>query len=395
VTVAVLVDRYPELSETFVATEVGALRAAGLTVRVESLAAPAFPAPGVPPPDALWERESTRERLRAMAWLASRHPLRCAADLASRRRWRRDEPVPPLRMLAPAARRLASDEAVSHLHAHFAAGAALAALRLSRILGLPYSVTAHGYDIFQRPANLAEKLREAAFATSGSRYTVEHLRAVAGPGAEVHEIVMGVDPGLFERASAYPGGRTVVAVGRLVEKKGFADLVDAVGLMRDGGDAPGRVVIAGDGPLRGALAARIAARRIGDVVELAGALPHAQVRELLERADVLCMPCVVAADGDRDSMPVVVKEALAMGVPVVATDAVGLPEVVRPGWGALAPPGDPPALAAALRSELSRPPGERAARGRAGRAFVAERFDSRTQAARLAELIGAARNASL
>jgi glycosyltransferase involved in cell wall biosynthesis len=100
------------------------------------------------------------------------------------------------------------------------------------------------------------------------------------------------------------------------------------------------------------------------------------------------MPAVVAADGDRDSMPVVVKEALAMEVPVVATDEVGLPEVVRPEWGALVAPHDPDALARALRAELDRPVAERAARGRAGRAFVLEHCSLRGQAERLSTLIG-------
>jgi glycosyltransferase involved in cell wall biosynthesis len=93
---------------------------------------------------------------------------------------------------------------------------------------------------------------------------------------------------------------------------------------------------------------------------------------------------VVAANGDRDTMPVVVKEALAMEIPVVASDAVGLPEVVRPEWGRLVSPGDAEALARALDEVLSLPPEERAAMGRAGREFVADHCNVRTETARLA-----------
>jgi glycosyltransferase involved in cell wall biosynthesis len=96
---------------------------------------------------------------------------------------------------------------------------------------------------------------------------------------------------------------------------------------------------------------------------------------------------VVAGDGDRDTMPVIAKEALAMEVPVVASDAVGLPEVVRPQWGRLVPPGDPRALAVALAELLALPAAERAAMGRAGRAHVVAECDVRAGSARLAELV--------
>lgn len=293
----------------------------------------------------------------------------------------------PLRGLAPAARRLRS-EGVQHLHAHFAAGAALDALRLARILRLPYSVTAHAYDIYLSPANLREKLTAAAFATSGCEYTVRDLRAIA-PEADVHEVIMGVDGERFARSRPHPGGRAVVAVGRLVEKKGFVHLIEAAALLRE--RAPlDRVTIAGEGSLRAQLEARVRDLALEDVVELPGDSPPDGVRELLEAADLLAMPCVVADDGDRDSMPVVVKEALAMEVPVVASDEVGLPELVRPEFGRLAAPADPAALAGAIEELLALPSHGRAEMGRAGRAHVLEHCDVGREAAKLATLIEAA-----
>src|SRR5207248_4447076 len=131
-----------------------------------------------------------------------------------------------------------------------------------------------------------------------------------------------------------------------------------------------RVWIAGDGPLAEDLPALATARGVADVVELTGPVSHDRVRELLEETAVLCMPSVVAADGDRDSMPVVVKEALAMEVPVVATDEVGLPELVREEWGRLVPPRDAAALAAAIEDLLALPAERRAEMGRAGRVHV-------------------------
>jgi glycosyltransferase involved in cell wall biosynthesis len=177
-----------------------------------------------------------------------------------------------------------------------------------------------------------------------------------------------VDAGRFVRARPHPGGRTVLALGRLVEKKGFAHLVHATALLARLDAAPERVVIAGDGPLRAELEELASELGVAGIVELPGALAHDAVAELMERADVFAMPSVVAANGDRDSMPNVVYEALAMELPVVASDMVGLSEVVRPGWGRLVPPGDHVALARALRelADERRASGTRLAAARLG-----------------------------
>ena len=362
VRVLVLLDRFPVLTETFVVNEIQALRAAGHDVRVESLER----GDGEPPVAVEYRRRGT---LRDLAWLVARHPLRCVADLAARRRLGREEWVRPLRDLAPTVRRL---RAGGHIHVHFAAGAALDALRISALTGVPYSVTAHAWDIWLAPRNLTLKLERAAFVTTGCEYNARHLRTIA-PRANVHVIVMGVDGERFRRSAPLSGGRTVLGVGRLVRKKGFGDLARAAA----GLDA--RVRIVGDGPLRDELHG----------VELAGALDPDGVRDELDGADVLAMPCVVAPDGDRDSMPVVVKEAMAMELMVVATDEVGLPECVREPWGRLVPPGDPGALRAAIEEVLALPLGERAAAGAAAREWVLEHADVHRETARLADLIAA------
>jgi colanic acid/amylovoran biosynthesis glycosyltransferase len=191
---------------------------------------------------------------------------------------------------------------------------------------------------------------------------------------------MGVDAGAFRRRQPLPGDRTVLAVGRLVEKKGFDVLVEAAAQV---GDV--RVRILGDGPLRAELERQIAAT--GAPVELLGGGPPARVLALMEEADVLAMPCVVAADGDRDSMPVVVKEAMAMEVLVVASDEVGLPECVLAPWGRLAAPGDAAALADALRAALALTGQERATAGAAARAWVGEHASVDAETARMAALI--------
>ena len=392
--IAILSDRFPEVSETFIAQEALALERLGWSVRIEATNRALRPnrAAGRALPAAYVEDEPVVRRALDLLWLAARHPLGLLADLIARLRWRQQEPVLPLRALAPSAHRIARGDVV-HLHAHFAAEAALTALRLHRLLGVPYSVTAHAYDIYLEVRNLEEKLREAAFATSGCDYTVRDLRTIAPQSADrIHKVIMGIDAGQLRRRTRHPDRGPIVSVGRLVEKKGFADLIAAAAILHERAAVDG-VVIVGDGPLRGALEAQIAAAGLGGIVRLAGACQPEETLALIEQAAVFCLPCVVARNGDRDSMPVVVKEALALEVPVVVTDEVGLPELVRPGWGALVPPHDPPALAAALQAMLERPTAERAAMGKAGREFVLEHCNVDTETARLAALIEAAGSA--
>jgi glycosyltransferase involved in cell wall biosynthesis len=371
-----VLDQWPELSETFVVNELQALRRLGHDVRVQ--AARKAPHPNPEAPADVDVRLLGDAHLRDLLWLAPRRPRACAADLLRRRRWRREEWARPLRALAGPARRIieGSDE---HLHAHFAAGAALDALRLAALTGRPFSVTAHAYDIFASPRNLREKLERAGAVFSGCDYNVVRLRELA-PRADVHEIVMGVDASAFGRHDPPPGGRSILAVGRLVEKKGFDVLVEAAGRLADV-----TVRIIGDGPLRGALAEQIAATAAP--VELLGSRPPAEVLAAMARADVLAMPCVVARDGDRDSMPVVVKEAMALGRLIVASAEVGLPECVLAPWGFLAAPGDPHELAAALGAALELGPEERLRAGHAARAWVREHADVDRETAAMAAVI--------
>jgi glycosyltransferase involved in cell wall biosynthesis len=292
--------------------------------------------------------DGRRDRVLSLAWLAARHP------------------VGVLRDLAPAARR-ASRFALRSPARALRRGCGARRDAPGKLLGKPSSFATHGYDIFQRPANHVEKHERAAFAVSACHYSASHLRGVVGGEAatRIHRLMVGVDGERFRRRRPYPGASTVKAVGRLVEKKGLADLVDAVALMRDR-DSGLRLRIVGDGPLRPALEHKVDELGAGDSIQLLGARTHEDVRDLLEEADVLAMQCVVAADGDRDTMPVVVKEALAMEIAVVATEEVGLPEVVKPGWGRLVPPHDPAALAAALDEVLAMPASDRVGMGRGG-----------------------------
>jgi colanic acid/amylovoran biosynthesis glycosyltransferase len=388
--IVVACDRFPLLTTQFISREIVALHEAGWRVRVEAVERPERPVLGGARGIRVdyIEEEGTLDRISAMAALALRHPLRCLRDLFERRGLEPADRM-PLRAIAPAALRLGAG-GERHVHVHFAALAAANALRAGRIAGVPVSITPHAQEVYLEPVSLPEKIARAAFVTTVCEYNFELLRRLAPEHAQkVHNIPIGVRPEAHFRDTSYPGGRTVVAVGRLIEQKGFVHLVDAVALL-ERSEPVDRLLIAGDGPLRAELEARIAEHGVGHRIELLGSLEPGPIRELIERADVFAVPSVVAADGNRDAVPVVLYEAMAAAVPVVASDEVGLPENVRPEWGRLVPPGDPAELAAAISELLALPAAERAAMGEAGAAFIRSERDLATQTARLIELIEAA-----
>jgi len=378
-------DRFPVPSETFVINEVRALERLGWRVRFEAVARPDRPVPGGTRSLAVsyLEDEGALDRAVALAWLLVRHPVRCIRDRVECRRWSVEERL-PLRALGPQARRLARG-GDRHVHVHFAALAAVNALRVGRIVGVPVSVTAHGHEIFATPRSLREKLERAAFAVAPCEYTAGYLRGVA-PDGRLETIGMGVDGDRFRRRTRHGQGRTVAGIGRLVPKKGFGFLVEAAAMLNERGSLD-RLVIAGDGPLGDVLEEQIERAGLQDRARLLGLIDADGVHDLLENVDLLAVPCVIAPDGDRDAMPVVAKEALAMEVPVVASDEVGLPEIVKPAWGRLVNPGDPYALAQAMDELLCLPLAERVAMGKAGRAFVLEHFDLLREGEKLASLI--------
>jgi glycosyltransferase involved in cell wall biosynthesis/GT2 family glycosyltransferase len=389
VSMVILLDEFPTLTETFVLGEIRALQRGGNRVRVEAASRPARQIRGGARGLDVdyWEDDGIARKLASLVWLVRRSPGRCARDLISRRRWRRHEEVWPLRSLGPPARRIV-ESGEAHLHAHFAAGAALNAMRLGALLDLPYSVTVHAYDVFQERRNLREKLDGAAFSTGVCASTVEHLRALmpAATAPRIQEVGMGVDGERFRRRRPHGSQRTVVAVGRLVEKKGFSHLLDAAAIL-ERSEPLDRLVVVGDGPLRRELEDQAVRLGIEHRVVFTGTLEHDEVRAQIEGSSVLVMPSVVAADGDRDSLPVVVEEALALEVPVVASDLAGLPEVVRPEWGRIVPPADADMLAAAITEVLNLNVERRAKMGRAGRAFILEHRGVDGEAARLAALV--------
>jgi glycosyltransferase involved in cell wall biosynthesis len=257
------------------------------------------------------------------------------------------------------------------------------------MLGIPYSVTAHANDIFVNPILLREKLEGSVFTVTVSEFNRNHLQATA-PELPAERLVVlhpWVDVASVEPRGSKPGAATlhIVSVGRLVEKKGHRHLIEACGLLGERGVDVDCTII-GAGPLHDELGVLIDRLAVGDRVRLTGALPQADVRSILSTADVFVLACVVAEDGDRDGIPVSIAEAMSMAIPVVSTDLVGISELVHPGAGFLAPPGDPDALADRIEEIAGMEGSEREKMGAIAREVVEQGFDLRKGVRVLAEL---------
>jgi colanic acid/amylovoran biosynthesis glycosyltransferase len=281
------------------------------------------------------------------------------------------------------AARLMQAAGVDHVHCHFANHPAAAGFIVHRLTGIPYSFTAHGSDLHVDRRMLCKKIAESAFVVPISEYNREVMIEECGERIRPKLIVIhcGVDLAVFgPHDPPETGPFTILAVGTLHEVKGQSYLVEACRLLRDEGvDVACNVV--GDGPDRAALTRQIAQAGLEDRVQLLGRLNRADVSDLLRRAHVLAAPSVPTRHGKREGIPVVLMEAMASGLPVVASRISGIPELVEDGVsGLLVQPRDARALADAL-ARLESDPGLRRRLAEAGRSEVEAEFDLRKNAA--------------
>jgi colanic acid/amylovoran biosynthesis glycosyltransferase len=395
-TVAYLLKMYPRFSETFILSELLELERQGVRLHVVSLKKP---------DDGVFHADVARLRARVTylpeslladprAWaatharLARGDPRRYAAALARALTLRRRTALKHFLqagMIAPLVPRLG----ITHVHAHFASAPAAVALHLHRLTGVSYSLTAHAKDIYIDGVDetaLAAKLRSARFVVTVSDYNRRHLGRLVDPQRLVR-IYNGID---LERLA--PNGAPsadpplVLGVGRLIEKKGFEDLVRACAVLVGEGRRLSCAIV-GKGPLEARLESLAKDLGIGDVVTLTGPLPQGRLLALYRRASVVVAPCIVGSDGNRDGLPTVLIEAMALGVPVVATDVTGIPELVQDHrTGLVVPQRDPEAVARAV-GRLLDDRAAAAALARAGRAAVEAEFDVRRNVGRLRSLL--------
>ncbi len=320
--VCYIVKRFPRLSQTFVLNELLALQRQGVALTVV----------------ALRHSEETHARYAELT-----APVYYLADLAS---------TPPIDVAGEAAliTALVIKRGITHLHAHFATRAATIACLVSANTGVPFSFTAHAHDIFHAEVDrsaLACTIAAARFVITVSEYNRCYLSDLLQTEHRVGRVIRlynGVD---LTRLKPTDSQSTdlIVGVGRLIAKKGFADLVDAIGYLRVMGRAV-RCLIVGEGEERMTIQRRIAANNLEDAVWLLGAQPPEETIRIIGSAAVFALPCMIGADGDRDGMPTVLVEAMALGTPVVSTNVAGISELVEhERTGLLAVEHDPLSLA--------------------------------------------------
>lgn len=300
-----ILKRFPSLSQTFILNEILELEHQGVAVEILSLRRP--------------RPEPTHSRLEAL-----KAPVCYLEDLTE------PEYTSPLEQAA----NWAKTRRLQHLHAHFATSAAEFAMLAAKAAEISYSFTAHARDIFHEKvdkAALAERIQHARFVVTVSDYNRHYLnnllesRSVNG---HVYRLYNGIDPDLLQPVrSGYESG-LIVSIGRLVPKKGLLYLVAACAELRDR-NVPFKTIIIGEGDERAALQDAIRQFSLENHVSLAGAMVQSDVIAALSRAHLFALPCIVADDGDVDGLPTVILEAMAMGVPVVSTRLVGIPEMIR------------------------------------------------------------------
>ncbi|UCG49945.1 MAG: glycosyltransferase family 4 protein [Phycisphaerales bacterium] len=292
------------------------------------------------------------------------------------------------------ARRL-DREGIGHVHAYFLSWPAVIALALCQATRRSFSISAHARDIFVEHGAVELKVSRAKFVAVCTQQGLGHLKS--NLGAEHHEKLHLCYHGMH-RASERAAGRgeqawgsnqaeTIVAVGRLIAKKGFEDLLRAFALVLE--TRPGcRLLIIGDGPEREKLGELIDELSIADSVELLGWQPPDVTSGLIGRAAVLAVPSVIAEDGDRDGIPNVILEAFAAGSPVVASALDGIKEAVEhERSGLLVQPGNTEELSSALKRLLD-DGGLRQVLARGAYEVLAERFDAAANIEQLSMLLG-------
>jgi len=418
--VAYIMNGFPRLSETFIANEIHLLEKMGLRLRLFSVKREDEPirhpvvsmikAPLRYLPDATslsgtsawrWLRQNVPTFADGNRAIARRHPLRYVATLASAIAmcWKyRAAPLKPrkvfLKEFLQAAQIAGEIEVagnVGHLHGHFCHGVATITWFVSQLTGIPFSFTAHAKDIYQADLNpgdlLDRKLTAARFVVTCTDANAQVLKARQHGATIVHTIYHGLDTDFFSpRTAGAQPPPMILSVGRLVEKKGFNYLIDACAKLKHEGLDFTCIIVGERGSAYEAIARQIDDLGLREVVQLASAVPQDQLREVYRAARVFALPCQVMEDGDRDGIPNVLAEAMAMGVPVVSTRISGIPELIEDGrHGVLVESRDADALADALRRVLT-DDALHARLARAGRFQICEVFDSRRTTIALRDL---------
>lgn len=394
--IAYLLSSFPALSETFIAQEILELERQKLPLHLYSLSQPTTGA-GVA---VEWQGKAPLKYLATgakfvllahLGWRLLAAPLRVfKALLLMSRHYGARSAISSLLYAAYLAGQLQRRQ-IHHLHAHYATEPATIAQAVHLLTGISYSFTAHAYDIYLSPRDaLRYKMRMARFVVTCTAYNRQYLVEIDENLSErIHCIYHGLNLRQFPASTGMGNTQCepcILAVSRLIEKKGLSYLVRACRILKDRGYRF-TLRIAGEGPLHEALEQEIDTLGLSERASLLGAVAHKEVVELYQQAAIVALPCIIGKNGDRDGIPNALVEALCMGVPVVSTPISGIPELISHEVnGLLVPPQDSEALAEAL-ARLLDDAELRHQLTLAGRETVLERFDMARNATRLLELL--------
>lgn len=249
---------------------------------------------------------------------------------------------------------------VDHIHAHFMNVSASLAMYASHHSKIPYSITVHSAGTFKTPHILGvhQKLRSAQFLLMISNYNIEYFSKIVPCREKSHVVRCGMALADFDFRGTDHEVSTpakLLAVGRFVEKKGFIYLIQACRHLKQL-NVDFQLSLVGDGPLKAALEQEVAKLDLGDRVIFTGPKSTEEVRQAMTEADVVIVPSVTSTTGEMEGLPVVIMEAMATGVPVVASAHSGIPEIVQDGkTGYLTPEKDAQAIAQAIVKTLQEP----------------------------------------
>lgn len=348
-----VLKRYPRYSETFIVNEILAHESSGLQIEIFSLR---------PSNDGHFQDSIARVRaftnclpsegLKACdLWNAIQDASEVFPDLLNALEVARGEDVRNVYQALLLAREVRQKD-IHHLHAHFATDATSVARLAARFAGVGYTLTAHAKDIFHESIkfnDMKQKLNDAAIVITISDSNLKYLqKTYCLPKTKIRRIYNGLDLKQFRYESPHERKNRIVSVGRLVEKKGFTDLIHACEILAKRGCQFSCEII-GTGQLETELRSQIVSLGIEEAVKLIGPRPQSEIIKHVQSAAVFAAPCVIGADGNRDGLPTVLLEAMALGTPCVSTDVNGIPEVLHhEETGVMVPQHDPVSLADAF-----------------------------------------------
>ena len=352
---AYLFERFPSFVQTFVYRESEEMLRQGMNPWLVSIRRPEDPV------------ELAKTTGAPVFYLPEQRLLRAEVDEARAARrlpWRVHRAIPKYRGQADSNRLFEAawlgpqlrERGIGHVHAHFGGVAARTAWWLKKLYGISYSFTGHANDIFCEsgmPISNAWLVRDATLVVTETDFAREWMQRNHHKARKrIFRVYNGIDADFPPRKPA-GGVPRILSVGRLVEKKGFATLIEACGKLRENG-LGFCCEIVGEGPLMDHLKYRIRDLGLTEHVRLCGPRSQVEVREFLARAQLFVLACVPEEGGGSDNLPTVVAEAMMCGLPVISTALAGLPEMIEDGVdGILVPPSDSASLSLAMTRALS------------------------------------------